>query len=778
MKKRVLFGFAVAVAVTVSFAQTHDYGSALDAAIKFYDANRCGPNAGTGNQFSWRGACHTDDKDGSIDLTGGYHDAGDHVKFGLPQCWSAATLAWAMYEFPDVFAPRKAAYFRMLKWFTDYFLKCHPSANVFYYGVGDGNADHGYWGTPEAQTGARPVRKAPPGSDVCALASSALSLMYLIYKSEDAAYAERCLTAAKSLYAIALANYRTKETGRSTDGAGGNFYKTSSHYDDMCWGGIWLYTATGTSTYLDSIYAWTLVPNDPGDNHYQKRWSPAWDDNILFVLLKMAEITGDERYYQGLVWNLEWCRDVCNKSPYGIPVIDVWGVLRYASAEAGLGFLAYKLLGYNGFNTLGGKIIDYCLGTNPETRSYLTGWGRNPPIHPHHRANEPVKGGAVKGVVGALVGGPTDDVYNDNIDNFQETEVALDYNASFILGLAGQIWLKGGGKPKNRAPSVKIASPLDGVEVPQGATITIKVVATDADGKVTKIELFKGEQSVASGTTSPLTYQWQNAPLGDATFKANAVDDSGNVSKFTTVTIHVAPPCIPGQMMSRTGWVASASHTGQNAEDAIGHALDGNASTRWGSGTAQTNGMWFQLDMGYPRDFDQIVLDATASGNDFPRKYTVYATNDTASLGSPIATGTGAAVTTITPASVARGQYLRIVNGEANGQWWSIHEINVRCAASSKTAFTPVKQDKALFWIDATALNNTVRVDFSVPEPARVTVEAYSLSGTRSVVLVDGFRNAGHHVVSCDAERFSSKMVILKISCKGSSKLKRVILAN
>jgi endoglucanase len=779
MKKFAFFGCLIALLSLNAFPQANDYGSALDAAIKFFDANRCGPDAGTDNAFSWRGACHTGDKEGSTDLNGGYHDAGDHVKFGLSAAWTAALMGWALYEYPSVFETKKIALLRAIKWYTDWALKCHTSAGTLYYLIGDFNSDHGYWGAPEAQTTARPITKAPPGSDVCAATAAALALMYLNCKTSDATYAQKCLTAATELYSVALANAGSKTTARCTDGGGGNFYKSSSHYDDLCWAGIWLYTATEKTSYLDSIDAWSAIPNDPGDNHFQKKWSPAWDDEMLFVLLKMAEITGNDKYYQGVVWNLDWCKNSANKAGSGIPVIDTWGVLRYASGEAGQGFLAYKLLGYNGFNTLGGKIIDYCLGTNPENRSYVTGWGRNPPIHPHHRANEPTKGGATKGIIGGLVGGPTDDSYSDNVDNYQETEVALDYNAAFIFGLAGQIWLKNGGIPKNRPPSVTITSPLNGVAVPEGATITVKVAASDADGKVTKIELFKGDQSVATGTTSPLVYSWANAPKGDATFKATANDDSAHVSNSAVVTVHVTAPCTPGSNMSRQGWVATASHTGTNAEDQISHALDGNASTRWGSGTGQTVGMWFQLDMGYPRDFDQIVLDATASGSDFPKSYKVYATDDTGKLGTAVASGTGAAVTTITLATPARGQYIRIVNGESSGQWWSICEINVRCSPMTNKIVPLLKQDNnAALWIDANARNKSLRVDYSVPEPGWVTVEGYSLSGARTVVLVNGFQNAGHHAVACNPGRFSSKMVLFKISCKGSSKLKRVTLVN
>jgi hypothetical protein len=224
--------------------------------------------------------------------------------------------------------------------------------------------------------------------------------MYLNYKSVDATYANNCLTVAKDLWNIAFANCGNKTTARCSDNGGGGFYKSSSHFDDMCWAGIWLYTATGTSSYLDSIDTWVAIPNDPGDNQFQKRWSPAWDDVDLFVLVKMGEITGNQKYYDGVAYNLDWCLNTASKSNYGLPIIDSWGPLRYASAEAGQGYLAYKLLGYDKFNTKANFIIDYCLGKNPDQRSYLTGWGVNPPIHPSMRVNEPVKGGAVHGIVG------------------------------------------------------------------------------------------------------------------------------------------------------------------------------------------------------------------------------------------------------------------------------------------------------------------------------------------------------------------------------------------
>jgi endoglucanase len=780
VKNFAIIGY-IAFSALVAYSEPNfDYGSALDAAIKFYDANRCGPDAGKDNEFPWRGACHVDDKSGSVDVTGGYHDAGDHVKFGLPMCWSAAILGWAMYEYPSVFAaePRKTKYFRMMRWFTDYFLKCYPAPGKFYYNVGDGNVDHGYWGAPELQpAGVRAVLSAPPGSDVCSEAAAALSLMYLNYKSIDAAYAQRCLDAAISLYAMALANAGSIATARAPDGSGGSFYKSSSHYDDLCWGGIWLYTATGKQTYLDSIDRWITVPNDPGDNNYQKRWAPAWDDVAVFVLLKMGEITGNDKYTQGVIYNLEWFRDVCNKTPFGLPWLNAWAPLRYASSEAGFGYLAYKSLSYNGFLKTGDLILDYCLGKNPLNRSYVTGWGNNPVMHPHHRANEPLRGGPTKGMIGALVGGPDmNDAYTDDVSNYVQTEVTLDYNASFIFGLAGKIFFKNGGKPSNRPPSVNITSPLNGVALPRGASVTIRVTATDNDGKLMKVSLYRADELLASGTTSPLTYTWNAGVAGNYSFKASAIDDSGKVSNSPVVTVSVTDPCTPGQMQSRTGWVPSASNSSTNANEGPASALDGIVGNRWSSGKAMESGMWFQVDMGYPRSFDQIVIES--DGGDLAAVYTVFAANDTSAWGAPIAAGVGTPTTTVTLPTTVTAQIIRVVCGQSNGNWWSIHEFNVRCATPTALRYREISPVKPAFDLSAIVNNRVVSVNYSLPAQERITIEAFSLNGARIGVLVDGIRNAGNHCVNFNGNYIGQTIVLFRIRTRELSLMKRVSLVD
>lgn len=63
----------------------YNYAKLLQYSLYFYDANMCGDEVGTKSLLDWRGNCHTYDKysytrtDGStvtVDLTGGFHDAG------------------------------------------------------------------------------------------------------------------------------------------------------------------------------------------------------------------------------------------------------------------------------------------------------------------------------------------------------------------------------------------------------------------------------------------------------------------------------------------------------------------------------------------------------------------------------------------------------------------------------------------------------------------------------------------------------------------------------
>ena len=71
-----------------------NYAEALQDSMLFYESQRSGPLPAD-NRVLWRGPSDlTDGADHGLDLTGGYHDAGDEVKFGFPEAYSMTALAW------------------------------------------------------------------------------------------------------------------------------------------------------------------------------------------------------------------------------------------------------------------------------------------------------------------------------------------------------------------------------------------------------------------------------------------------------------------------------------------------------------------------------------------------------------------------------------------------------------------------------------------------------------------------------------------------------------
>jgi len=152
-------------------------------------------------------------------------------------------------------------------------------------------------------------------------------------------------------------------------------------------------------------------------------------------------------------------------------------------------------------------------------------------------------------------------------------------------------------------------------------------------------------------------------------YVVSALDANGEGTNCSQVV------AAPGAL-SRVGWVASASASAGFTP--VANAIDGNVTTRWGTGTAQTNGMWFQVDMGASQFFYQIIMENCALPGDYPRGYQVNVSSDGINWGSPVASGSStSSVTTISFApQIAR--YIRVTTAtNFIGGWWSIYEFNV-----------------------------------------------------------------------------------------------------
>ena len=450
-----------------------NYGEALQKSFLFYEAQRSG-ELPEDNRIPWRGDSALTDGDlnedgdfddvvdgvSEIDLTGGYYDAGDHVKFGLPMASSMTLLSWGAIEYQDAY--QQSGQFDevldAIKWGTDYLLKAHVSENgetqAFYAQVGDAHLDHSYWGPSETMTMERPIFKVDaqnPGADIAGESAAALASASIAWRSQDSEYAELLLENARQLYDFAEANpgkYSDSIPEQARD------YRSYDYVDELSWAANWLYKATGETSYLDDAKEYSQGLST---------WTHNWDNKSYGSAVLLAEATtgsSDNARYRTRVeeWLDYWSDDTGSGIQYtegGLAWLGGWGSLRYAANTAFIASIySDYLTEYNldetkaqQYNQFAQQQIDYILGDNPNNFSYMIGFGENYPQQPHHRGSSGATdwtgyhqpGPNQYLLYGALVGGPSsinDDSYDDERTDYQGNEVALDYNAGLTGALA------------------------------------------------------------------------------------------------------------------------------------------------------------------------------------------------------------------------------------------------------------------------------------------------------------------------------------------------------
>lgn len=147
-----------------------------------------------------------------MDLTGGYYDAGDNVKYGLPLAFTVTTLAWTALAFkPELQAAGELNNVHAaIRWGTDYFLKCAAKKNHMYVQVGDPNLDHQCWVRPENMNTPRTLYEIDdktPGTEIAAETAAALAASSLVFRDTDKGYSRRLLNKAKLVRTTSVPEY-------------------------------------------------------------------------------------------------------------------------------------------------------------------------------------------------------------------------------------------------------------------------------------------------------------------------------------------------------------------------------------------------------------------------------------------------------------------------------------------------------------------------------------------------------------------------------------------
>ena len=672
-----------------------NFAEALQLALCFYDANKCGDEVADDGYYTWRGNCHVKDGmiplvpmqslgggkanedsgkgdggasaaeglyvgtnmsqdfidankkyldpdgDGCVDLTGGWHDAGDHVKFGLPAGYTASTLGWGYYEFKDSYnALGQTAHLQALTdRFCDFFKASTKlsgdTVTSFCYQVGVGQADHDVWCSPESQND-QSLRTAywtsDDASDIAAEYAAALAVNYINFgNAEDLKYA-------KALY-----NYSIK-TNKANCPEAENFYRSYDYYDDQAWAAGWLYLATKDSTYSSFLDKFMNDTNAGKSGQSGCKWgvysTMCWNNVSLGAAILQSEITGDAMDWAKVTTYLNG--KCTSESTYYCE--SDWGSARYNTAlqMAALATTKYSAKSGMDYSSWCKAQMGMILGNNPKNVNFVVGMDSNSAKYPHHRAASGYQSfDEMKGrtgyssnghtLVGALVGGPADSnfTYTDSVNDYQANEVALDYNAGLVGAAAGlySIYKTGSVDSSIEGVSGSIVTTTKAT-----TTTTNKPVTTTTTQATTKRNITTTTIATAApsgGKTANITTGTQTGTAGDKQLYA---EFAPNGAKTATLYYTISTKDTNSSGAFGT-WTGSWEQT--DFDVTVGSNGQCKATYNIPSNVGQTvKAMVFYPDASSVK-IDKVVLDEGSSSNP--------TTNATTTKQNPTTTATTAA---------------------------------------------------------------------------------------------------------------------------------------
>ncbi|KAK6934503.1 Glycoside hydrolase family 9, partial [Dillenia turbinata] len=493
----------------LSLSRSHDYKEALTKSILYFESQRSG-RLPYNQRVTWR--YHSGLSDGLeqgvspinpylknsdimirnvaiiVDLVGGYYDAGDNVKFGLPMAFTITMLSWGVIDYANEIAA--AGEFghalEAIKWGTDYFIKAHTHPNVLWVQVGDGDTDHYCWQRPEDMTTSRQAHKIDeknPGTEVAAETAAALAAASILFRKSNPHYSHLLLQHAQQLFEFGD-KYRGKYD-ESVRVAKRYYQSVSGYKDELLWGAMWLYKATDRVEYLNYV-----VEN--AQSFGGSTWAIAefsWDIKYagLQILASMLMVEEKPMQHENTLdqyrSNAEHYLCAClnktkssnvHRTPGGLLYTRKWNNLQYVTTASFLLTIYSDHLksinqtlkchqgevGPQEILAFARSQVDYILGSNPMAMSYLVGYGSKSPLRVHHRGASIVSYRKEKGfigctqgydswhgrkdpnpnvVYGAVVGGPNLlDGFSDDRENYLQTEACI-YNTAPLVGVLAKL---------------------------------------------------------------------------------------------------------------------------------------------------------------------------------------------------------------------------------------------------------------------------------------------------------------------------------------------------
>jgi endoglucanase len=439
--------------------------------LKAFYYYRCGTELTEEFAGPWtHGPCHMShgivhgDPDRRLDGCGGWHDAGDYGKYTGPGAKAVADLLLAFELYPSAFSraiplpetdDRMPDVLHECRWELDFLMKMQDPET--------GGAFHKLTTLKFPPLDTRPeddlgdLYFSPISVTATADFAAVMALAARIYRPYDAAYAERCLAAAKRAAAWLEQNPELPGFKNPNDVFTGEYGDRRGDADERYWAAAELYRTTGDAAYHEQFKK--LAAGD--FPKYELGWADMGGYGTIAYLLG-GESQADAALYatlkQGLRAEAERIAAICKADGYGVSLGQTdykWGSNMNVMNNAMLLLIAYHVHGDAAFEACALDQVHYLLGRNVLDTSYVTGFGDRAYNEPHYRPG--VADGIDEAVPGFVSGGPNaglqDDAmkahltgkppaqcFIDHKDSYAGNEVTIYWNSPAVFAFSH--WVK------------------------------------------------------------------------------------------------------------------------------------------------------------------------------------------------------------------------------------------------------------------------------------------------------------------------------------------------
>ncbi len=475
------------------------YGKLKYDALAYFYHNRSGieikmPFAG---DEKWaRPAGHLPDKapcakdlgcDYTLDVTGGWYDAGDHGKYVVNGGISAWTLLnqWerlkhlgkSVKDFGDgklQIPENKNGIDDLLdeaRWEVEFLIAMQaPDGSEFAGMVHHKMHDEGWTALglrPDQDTLKRSLR---PVSTAATLNMAAVAAQAArIWRNSDKPFSAKALAASQKAYEAAQKNPQKYADPKDNNNGGGP-YDDDYVIDEFYWAAAELFVTTGDAKYLKDLEA------NPHNKQFLKKDATAsvmtWGETDALGVISLAtvpsKLSGEAREAarSRLIAVADAYLENVKKEGYRTPLDPgsgdkdkndgkpsyPWGSNSFVATNAMVLALAYDFTKKPQYRDGVAAAMDYLLGTNPLGQSYVTGYGEKPLKNPHHRFwAKQARGDFPEAPPGVLSGGPNSELQDpyvqaaglkkkgcapqqcflDNIEAWSVNEVTINWNSPF-----------------------------------------------------------------------------------------------------------------------------------------------------------------------------------------------------------------------------------------------------------------------------------------------------------------------------------------------------------